>query len=128
MVAVSENELKQLKNEESQPSDTDITEIRKKWAEEQGMAGEEAKEYAEKRAVRNHGLFSKPERALQIAGWGESACNDIEIFKLVDTEGLTPLLMVLMIRTAFKAQLVRTRSLGTMERRMLRPARAVPVI
>ena len=95
MVAVSENELKQLKNEESQPSDTDITEIRKKWAEEQGMAGEEAKEYAEKRAVRNHGLFSKPERALQIAGWGEPACNDIENFKLVDTEGLTPLVMVL---------------------------------
>jgi hypothetical protein len=90
-----ENELKQLKNEESQASDTDLTAIRKKWAEEQGMTTEEAKKYAEKRAVRNHGLFSKAERALQIAGWGESARNDIEIFKLVDTEGLTPLLMVL---------------------------------
>ena len=39
-------------------------------------------------------LLSKAERALQIAGWGEGR-NDIEIFKLIDTEGLTPLLMVL---------------------------------
>ena len=90
-----ENELKQLKNEESHASDTDLTAIRKKWAEEQGMTGEELKKYVEKRAVRNHGLFSKAERALQIAGWGEKARNDIEIFKLVDTDGLTPLLMVL---------------------------------
>src|SRR5215813_14375890 len=45
--------------------------------------------------LRNHGLFSKAERALEIAGWSERARNDIEIFRLVDTEGLTPLLMVL---------------------------------
>ncbi len=45
--------------------------------------------------LRNHGLFSKAERALQIAGWSESARDDIEVFTLVDTEGLTPLLMVL---------------------------------
>lgn len=89
------SELKLLKDEEAQPSDTDLTEIRKKWAEEQGMASEEVKKYAEKRAVRNHGLFSKAERALQIAGWSEQARNDIEIFKLVETDGLTPLLMVL---------------------------------
>lgn len=90
-----ENELKKLKAEESVASDTDLTAIRKKWAEEQGFSADEAKQYAEKRAVRNHGLFSKAERALQIAGWSEKARNDIEIFKLVDTEGLTPLLMVL---------------------------------
>lgn len=90
-----ENELKKLKAEETVASDTDLTAIRKKWAEEQGFSAEEAKQYAEKRAVRNHGLFSKAERALQIAGWSEKARNDIEIFKLVDTEGLTPLLMVL---------------------------------
>jgi hypothetical protein len=89
------NELKELKKEESLASDTDLTEIRKKWAEEQGLTGDELKTYVEKRAVRNHGLFSKAERALQIAGWSEPARNDIEIFKLVDTEGLTPLLMVL---------------------------------
>jgi len=90
-----ENELQKLKREESQASDTDLTEIRKKWAQEQGLSGEELKQYVEKRAVRNHGLFSKAERALQIAGWSEQARNDIEIFKLVDSEGLTPLLMVL---------------------------------
>lgn len=89
------NELKALKKEESLGSDTDLTEIRKKWAEEQGMTGEELQTYLDKRAVRNHGLFSKAERALQIAGWSEKARNDIEIFKLVDSEGLTPLLMVL---------------------------------
>jgi len=89
------NELKQLKHEESQASDTDLTEIRRKWAEDQGLTGDELKKYVDKRAVRNHGLFSKAERALQIAGWSEAARNDIEIFKLVDTEGLTPLLMVL---------------------------------
>jgi hypothetical protein len=45
--------------------------------------------------MRNHGLFSKAERALQIAGWSDPARNDIEIFRLVDSEGLTPLLMAL---------------------------------
>lgn len=90
-----ENELHKLKKEESSGSDTDLTAIRKKWAEEQGMSGEELQKYVAKRAVRNHGLFSKAERALQIAGWSENARNDIEIFKLVDAEGLTPLLMVL---------------------------------
>ena len=47
------------------------------------------------RPIRNHGLFSKAERALEIAGWSQSARDDIEVFRLVDTEGLTPLLMVL---------------------------------
>ncbi|MBS0268466.1 MAG: hypothetical protein JSS54_05735 [Proteobacteria bacterium] len=92
---LQENELQKLKKEESQGSDTDLTAIRKKWAEEQGLTGEELKQYVDKRAVRNHGLFSKAERALQIAGWSEKARSDIEIFKLVDSEGLTPLLMVL---------------------------------
>ncbi len=30
-----------------------------------------------------------------IAGWSERARRDIEIFRLVDVEGLTPILMVL---------------------------------
>ena len=50
---------------------------------------------AQRRPIRNHGLFSKAERALEIAGWSEQARDDIEIFRLVDAEGLTPLLMVL---------------------------------
>ena len=46
-------------------------------------------------AIRNHGLFSKAERALEIAGWSQKAREDIEVFTLVEAEGLTPLLMVL---------------------------------
>jgi hypothetical protein len=45
--------------------------------------------------LRNHGLFSKAESALKIAGWSERARRDIEIFRLEDVEGLTPILMVL---------------------------------
>lgn len=90
-----DNELKALKAEESVASDTDLTEIRKTWAAEQGLTGEDAQRYADKAPLRNHGLFSKAERALQIAGWSEKARGDVEIFKLVETDGLTPLLMVL---------------------------------
>lgn len=45
--------------------------------------------------LRNHGLLSKAERALDIAGWSAAAKSDVEVFRLVDTEGLTPLLTVL---------------------------------
>ena len=45
--------------------------------------------------LRNHGLFSKAEVLLNIAGWSEAARRDLEIFVLEDSEGLTPLLMVL---------------------------------
>ena len=89
------SELQKLKREEMGSSDTDLTAIRKEWAQEQGLTGEDAKRFADKSAVRNHGLFSKAERALQIAGWSEKARADIEIYRIVDEEGLTPLLMVL---------------------------------
>jgi hypothetical protein len=45
--------------------------------------------------IRNHGLLSKAQRALDIAGWSAAAQKDVEIFRLVDTDGLTPLLAVL---------------------------------
>jgi hypothetical protein len=45
--------------------------------------------------LRNHGLLSKAQRTLDIAGWTKEAQGDVEIFRLVDTEGLTPLLSVL---------------------------------
>jgi hypothetical protein len=45
--------------------------------------------------LRNHGLFSKAEVALGLAGWSPKARADIEVLPLVETEGLTPLLMVL---------------------------------
>ena len=75
-------------------SDTDLSEVRKKWFEEKGLDAKGAPPH-NVRPIRNHGLFSKAERALQIAGWSERARNDIEVFRLVDTEGLTPVLMVL---------------------------------
>jgi hypothetical protein len=53
-------------------------------------AGEDSSKH-----VRNHGLLSKAARALDIAGWSEKAQKDVEIFRLVDSEGLTPLLAVL---------------------------------
>jgi len=88
-------ELKELRAEETTASSTDLTEIRKKWFEEKGLDPTKAAREHSDRPIRNHGLFSKAERALEIAGWSERARADVEIFRLVDTEGLTPLLMVL---------------------------------
>jgi hypothetical protein len=87
-------ELDRLRREETYASDTDLSEVRKKWFEEKGLDPKEALPHSA-RPIRNHGLFSKAERALEIAGWSERARNDIEIFRLVDAEGLTPVLMVL---------------------------------
>ena len=91
---LASGELEELKNEETYASDTDLSEIRKKWRDAKGLdplpGGQDSD-----RPIRNHGLFSKAERALEIAGWSAQARRDIEIFRLVDTEGLTPLLMVL---------------------------------
>jgi hypothetical protein len=88
------SELERLKDEERANSNTDLSEIRKKWREEKGLEPEHGGRHSE-RPIRNHGLFSKAERALEFAGWSEKAREDIEIFRLVDAEGLTPLLMVL---------------------------------
>ena len=88
-------ELKELRKEEAVASSTDLSDIRKKWFKEQGLDPAKAERQHNDRPIRNHGLFSKAERALEIAGWSERARRDIEIFRLVDAEGLTPLLMVL---------------------------------
>ena len=68
--------------------------MRKSWAK-QHWANEPARQGDPEHPLRNHGLFSKAERMLEIAGWSEKARRDIEVFPLEDTEGLTPLLMVL---------------------------------
>jgi hypothetical protein len=88
-------EFKRLRKDEAVASDTDLSEIRKKWFEEKGLDPANAARKHRDRPIRNHGLFSKAERALEIAGWSEQAREDIELFRLVDAEGLTPLLMVL---------------------------------
>lgn len=97
---LEKGELDELKKEEGGRSATDLTDIRKEWLQE--LKGEGIELTREKDAVfekaqpiRNHGLFSKAEMALAITGWSEPARRDIEIFRLVDVEGLTPLLMVL---------------------------------
>ena len=60
-----------------------------------GEKNEEDIAFEKAQPIRNHGLFSKAEKALTFAGWSEKARRDIEIFPLEDIEGLTPILMVL---------------------------------
>jgi hypothetical protein len=93
------NELQQLKAEESEGSMTDLTDVRKAWLKKIGKKPEDMTEedqvFEKAQPIRNHGLFSKAERALTIAGWSERARRDVEIFPLENVEGLTPILMVL---------------------------------
>jgi hypothetical protein len=93
-------ELDILKEEEALASDTDLTEIRKDWITEIERRGNVAlspkdQEFMTADPLRNHGLFSKAERALTIAGWSAEARRDVEVFRIVDVDGLTPILMVL---------------------------------
>ncbi|WP_072396970.1 hypothetical protein [Hyphomicrobium sp. CS1GBMeth3] len=97
---LTKSELQRLKDEEALPSDTDLTKIRQAWLEEHGKTSgpdAETRDAAVRDAapLRNHGLFSKAERALTIAGWSEGARRDIEVYRLANTEGLTPILDVL---------------------------------
>ncbi|HYD15351.1 MAG TPA: hypothetical protein VEA77_03020, partial [Hyphomicrobium sp.] len=97
---LTKSELQKLKDEEALPSDTDLTKIRQDWLAEHGKTSgpdAEARDAAVRDAapLRNHGLFSKAERALTIAGWSDGARRDVEVYRLVDVEGLTPILDVL---------------------------------
>jgi hypothetical protein len=99
-IRVGKSELQRLKHEEGLESDTDLTDVRKKWLAKIGKTdgGAEAEKddlIRKATPIRNHGLFSKAEKALSIAGWSEQARRDIEVYPIVDVEGLTPLLMVL---------------------------------
>lgn len=88
--AMTGMQLRHLGRDEQRASYTDLTPYREKWHAQQGR---ERKMDSER--TRNHGLFSKAERALEIASWSERARSDVEVFRLVDREGLTPLLAVL---------------------------------
>ncbi len=96
---LGKGELDRLKDEEKLESDTDLSQIRKDWLKKHPKDASEKSEqdaiFEKGQPIRNHGLFSKAERALTIAGWSERARRDIEIFRLEDAEGLTPILMVL---------------------------------
>lgn len=100
--ALTPSELKRLGKEEQRDSYSSLTPFRQRWREEHGdeTPDGEAEQLAHRasdkeRRIRNHGVFSKAQRALDIAGWSARAQEDVEIFRLIDTEGLTPLLIVL---------------------------------
>jgi len=96
----TKKEGRALKKEEQKLSDTDLSTTRKKRLEQlkkEGIELDKEKEAWIEAAtpLRNHGLFSKAEHMLETAGWSKRARADIEVFVLVDAEGLTPLLAVL---------------------------------
>jgi hypothetical protein len=94
--ALAAAELQKFGQEETRDSYSDLTLYRNKRREAQGEAAPaKPSSHANDKIERNHGLLSKAERALDIAGWSKEAKEDAEIFRVVDTEGLTPLLWVL---------------------------------
>lgn len=88
---LSSAQLRRLGHEEKRASFTDLTPYRQHWYKEQNIKND----HQSIQRKRNHGLFSKAERALEIAKWSEKARTDVEVFNLEDREGLTPLLDVL---------------------------------
>ncbi len=94
---MGEKELKEAGKEEARASFTDLNAFKEAFREQEKKEGRPVRELREEemRRIRNHGLFSKAERALSIAGWSDRAKSDVEVFRIVDVEGLTPLLDVL---------------------------------
>ncbi len=90
--SVTPSELKAFLEEESRGSLSDLSVARKKWREQHKDAADPSISVT---PIRNHGLLSKAERALDIAGWSANSKRDVEVFKLVDVDGLTPLLSLL---------------------------------
>ena len=68
-------ELDKLMDEESHCSQTDLTVIRWSWLRQypKPKLTEEDIAFEKAQPIRNHGLFSKAEKALTAAGWSESA-------------------------------------------------------
>lgn len=89
---VTARELQSFLKEEERGSLSDLSAVRRKWNEQNKGAGAGEKDLG---PIRNHGLLSKCERALGIAGWSEPSRRDIEVYRIIDTDGLTPLLSLL---------------------------------
>ncbi|HRD75689.1 MAG TPA: hypothetical protein PK264_07110, partial [Hyphomicrobiaceae bacterium] len=91
--------------EERRASYTDLTQLREEGREDlktepptgilDKLRGRDPARVENPDRIRNHGLLSKAQRALDIAGWSARAQSDVEVFRLVDSEGLTPLLTLL---------------------------------
>lgn len=86
--ALTEEEAQKFGEEEERPSSTDL-------ARYQHRITPDGTQKEPEDALRNHGLLSKSQRTLDIAGWSDKAKRDPEIYRLVDVEGLTPLLTLL---------------------------------
>ncbi|MGA8614327.1 MAG: hypothetical protein WB760_22155, partial [Xanthobacteraceae bacterium] len=100
--ALTPKEYKRLGKEENLVSYSNVAPFRQKWNEEHPETPapddktQGARDKVDKiKPIRNHGVLSKAQRALEIAGWSAQAQGDTEISRLIDTGGLTPLLMVL---------------------------------
>ena len=88
---VTPRELKRFLEEEARGSLSDLSAVRQKWREQTKSKGDGS----ELGPIRNHGLLSKAERTLDIAGWSAASTRDVEVYRIVDTDGLTPLLSLL---------------------------------
>lgn len=100
--AVNKKELEDFLKEEARSSLSDLSSARKKWREANKVQGDEDLV----KPIRNHGLLSKAERTLDIAGWSKESRRDLEIYRIADVDGLTPLLSLLSdtsIETTLKA-------------------------
>jgi hypothetical protein len=97
IACMGEKELKEAGKEEARASYTDLNAFKEQFREQEKKEGRPVRELGEdeRRRIRNHGLFSKAERALAISGWSDRAKSDVEVYKITDVEGLTPLLDVL---------------------------------
>jgi hypothetical protein len=89
--AATAKELKAVMDDESRGSLSDLSTARQKWREK----SKKADPNVDVTPIRNHGLLSKAERALDIAGWSKTSTRDLEVFRLSDVDGLTPLLSLL---------------------------------
>jgi hypothetical protein len=110
--ALKPSEYKWLGKEERRNSYSNLAPFRQQWnAEHPDRLAPDDKAQVrlggdKLKPIRNHGVLSKAQRALEIAGWSPQAQQDAEIFRLVDTGSLTPLLMVLNDAKANGAQLL----------------------
>jgi hypothetical protein len=94
------SELKRFARHETLPNYADLAALRSERARAATVLQRQAlpwkmwlrPEGSDTDRLRHHGLLSKAQRALGIAGWSASAQRDVEVFRLVDCEGLTPLL------------------------------------
>ena len=90
--AATPKELKAFLGEEARESYSDLSKARLEWRKKNAKAADQSIDVT---PIRNHGLLSKAERALDVAGWSAASKRDLEVFKLVDVDGLTPLLSLL---------------------------------